>query len=151
MGNYNGNNNTSQARGRKMDKRQSGEVKGKYTKDIIELIDDYESSIVVPAFHPSAYTYFNYWMMTDPRDELYRLGLDDDPEVKKLDLQLLKGLKKFGPPDYNLEEQAQKPLKLWWWHLDKIYDKTYPAELLPEHLREFYLSSVIFQKNMQHL
>ncbi|MCS6875708.1 MAG: hypothetical protein NZ526_00385 [Aquificaceae bacterium] len=124
-----------------MDKGQDKKTWGGHSEDIVELLKDYKYSIEYPPDLPNAYIYFNYWMMTDPRDKLHELGLDNDPRVIEIDKKLLEGLKKYIPPDYSEKERKDKPLERWWWHLDKIADKTYPAELLPEHLREIYLSS----------
>ena len=37
---------------------------------------------------------------------------------------------------YVLRDDPAQPLSHWWWHLGKLRAGTYPAELLPEHLRE---------------
>lgn len=37
-----------------------------------------------------------------------------------------------------MADDNKKPLAKWWWHLGKIRSHTYPAELLPEHLRAVY-------------
>ena len=37
-----------------------------------------------------------------------------------------------------LEDDASQLLKHWWWHLGKLRKGTYPAHLLPEHLRTMY-------------
>lgn len=37
-----------------------------------------------------------------------------------------------------LEDDAEQPLAHWWWHLGKLRQHTYPAYLLPEHLRSIY-------------
>ena len=39
-----------------------------------------------------------------------------------------------------LEDDAAQPLEHWWWHLGKLRAGTYPAHLLPPHLREIYQS-----------
>lgn len=39
--------------------------------------------------------------------------------------------------DYLLNESAY-PLPRWWWHLGKLRAGTYPAHLLPPHLRAIY-------------
>ncbi len=39
---------------------------------------------------------------------------------------------------YLLEDDPAKPLTQWWWHLGKLRAGTYPAHLLPEHLRAIY-------------
>lgn len=37
-----------------------------------------------------------------------------------------------------LEDDASQPLEHWWWHLGKLRVGSYPARLLPDHLREIY-------------
>ncbi|WP_201093812.1 hypothetical protein [Thiocystis minor] len=37
-----------------------------------------------------------------------------------------------------LEDDASRPLAHWWWHIGKLRNRTYPAHLLPEHLRAVY-------------
>ena len=40
-----------------------------------------------------------------------------------------------------LEDDPRQPLTHWWWHLGKLRNRTYPASLLPEHLRAVYLDA----------
>jgi hypothetical protein len=40
-----------------------------------------------------------------------------------------------------LEDDPRQPLAHWWWHLGKLRNRTYPASLLPEHLRAVYLDA----------
>lgn len=72
------------------------------------------------------------------RDRIKGAGLEQHPEVIKLDKQLIKRVLKHGAE--GSYESQEHPLHHWWWHLDKIARKEYPAELLPEYLREIYLS-----------
>lgn len=37
-----------------------------------------------------------------------------------------------------MRDDAEQPLKNWWWHLGKIRTKTYPAELLSAPLQAIY-------------
>ena len=37
-----------------------------------------------------------------------------------------------------LEDCDDHPLTHWWWHLGKLRAGTYPAHLLPQHLRAIY-------------
>lgn len=37
-----------------------------------------------------------------------------------------------------LEDRDDQPLPHWWWHLGKLRAGTYPAHLLPPHLRAIY-------------
>ena len=39
---------------------------------------------------------------------------------------------------YLLDDDSKTPLKNWWWHLGKLRAGTYPAHLLPPHLRAIY-------------
>ncbi len=36
------------------------------------------------------------------------------------------------------DDATQEPLTHWWWHLGKLRAGTYPAQLLPDHLRAIY-------------
>ncbi len=109
-------------------------------QNTVKLIEDYEYTLEYPPNLPDAYSYDNMWLMLDARDEIHRLGLDNDERVIEIDKRLLKGLKKFGNLIVYRFDNSDKPLPHWWWHLDKIAKKEYPAELLPEPLREIYLS-----------
>ena len=40
--------------------------------------------------------------------------------------------------NYLLRDNDLYPLNNWWWHLGKLRAGTYPAHLLPEHLRAIY-------------
>lgn len=96
------------------------------------LIEDYKSVLEYPPELPDAFSHHNYWMLTDIRDAIERLGLSEDERVKALDRELLKKLKKYGPPAYREKERPD----YWWWHLDDIYKGSYPKEKLPEYLRD---------------
>ena len=37
-----------------------------------------------------------------------------------------------------LRDDPTRPLAQWWWHLGKLRAGTYPAELLPPHLRAIH-------------
>ena len=120
-----------------MDRESAKELPVGHNQAHLELIGFYEFSLRYPETIPSAYCHHNYHITADTMTRIHELGLDH--MVKELDIKLLKGLKKFGPPAY-MEKDKNKPLEYWWWHLDKIATKEYPAELLPEHLREIYES-----------
>ncbi len=88
-----------------------------------------------------------YWATSaaiiETREEIDRLGLGEDERVKKADTELIKVVLKEGSDPSDLFGDPDKyPLSHWWWHLDKIAAKTYPAELLPEYLREIYLKAL---------
>ncbi|MFB3895820.1 MAG: hypothetical protein ACE14V_05905 [bacterium] len=88
---------------------------------------------------PSTFMYYTSDVVMDTRDEIHQMGLDTDPKIIEIDKMVLNlALHKYRG-DYKDEEQQDKPLESWWWHLDRIYDRTYPVELLPPHLRGIYL------------
>lgn len=62
---------------------------------------------------------------------------DELADIDEAVIDYIDGLDYVAP--YLLNDDATKPLKNWWWHLGKIRAKTYPAELLPDHLRAVYL------------
>lgn len=74
----------------------------------------------------------------DVRDKIEKLGLGTHPDVIKHDIELIKTAITWKTG--GTYESEDHPLSYWWWHLDKIARKEYPAELLPEHLRKIYLS-----------
>jgi hypothetical protein len=40
-----------------------------------------------------------------------------------------------------LQDDDSQPLQNWWWHLGKLRNRAYPADLLPAHLRAVYQSA----------
>jgi len=42
---------------------------------------------------------------------------------------------------YLITDDETQPLANWWWHLGKVRNKTYPADLLPNALRDVYLNA----------
>jgi hypothetical protein len=73
------------------------------------------------------------------RDAIHEEGLDDDPRVKELDKQAILYAIKEGS-DMPMERDYED-IRRWWWHLEKIARGQYPAELLPDYLREIYLKA----------
>jgi len=73
-------------------------------------------------------------LLPDYREEILSRGLE--AEAREVDTFVLSHLD--GLPEI-WEDDDTKPLEKWWWHLGKIARREYPAELLPEHLREVYL------------
>ncbi len=67
------------------------------------------------------------------------LAPKDDPVVMDLDALVIETLE---AADYInpllLEDRNDQLLTHWWWHLGKLRAGTYPAHLLPPHLRELY-------------
>ena len=41
-----------------------------------------------------------------------------------------------------IEDDTAQPLSYWWWHLGKLRAGTYPAGLLPPHLRVVYMEQL---------
>ena len=82
------------------------------------------------------------------RENVNREGFDDDKEVLAHDRILLSHLKEYLDfarsyyqkyLNYNpIRDDPSQPLEKWWWHLNKIAEGKYPADKLPEHLREIY-------------
>ena len=112
-------------------------------KEIKELIDDWE---FVLSYSPQG-SDSPFICLIDPnvndveikvRDKIHELGLDDDERVKKLDQKAIKYVLEVLPATYREKPPQAKDLKRWWWHLDKIALREYPAQLLPEHLRKIY-------------
>jgi len=62
---------------------------------------------------------------------------DLTPEIEELDRIVIEEALD-GSLDW-LPDDDTKPLEKWWWHLPKIARREYPAELLPDYLREIYL------------
>jgi hypothetical protein len=61
------------------------------------------------------------------------------PSVMELDVLVIEAVEST---DYInpalIQDDPTKPLIQWWWHLGKLRDGTYPAYLLPPHLRAIY-------------
>ncbi|MDW7999054.1 MAG: hypothetical protein RMI30_06350 [Thermodesulfovibrio sp.] len=117
----------------------SKSTKRKLSKEERELIEKWEMAIDIEYFPSSIYYYHtaSAWLMV--RDEIEELGLGDLPEVKELDAEAIRrAIEVQADPPMDRDEE-NPPLKRWWWYLDLIAEKRYPAELLPEYLREVYL------------
>ncbi|ACN98132.1 hypothetical protein SULAZ_1558 [Sulfurihydrogenibium azorense Az-Fu1] len=99
-----------------------------------DLIEEYDALLSYPnSRYPQVFAY-NGWMFYDLRDQIHELGLDDHPEVKKLDRQFLKKVLEWVHPD---DYKAEKKYPNMWWHnLQEIKQGTYPKEKLPEHLKD---------------
>jgi hypothetical protein len=67
------------------------------------------------------------------------LTLGEQRELMELDEMVMDEI--IGRDDlqpYLLEDDPSRPPAQWWWHLGKLRAGTYPAELLPPHLRALY-------------
>lgn len=91
------------------------------------------------------FDYYDAPVWLSLRDEIAERGIDKEKEVIEIDkLAIKKALKK------DLKIRVETPmgrddeapsLTHWWWYLDLIAQGKYPLELLPEELKEIYLSS----------
>lgn len=75
------------------------------------------------------------------RDIIEERGLDKLDIIKKYDQRLIREVLKIGQaacPSDRERGIINPPLEKWWWYLDLIAERKYPAELLPDYLRETY-------------
>jgi hypothetical protein len=75
------------------------------------------------------------------RDDISKLALTNDEAAELADIdagviEYLLTLDSVAP--YLLDDDNAQPLDSWWWYLDEIRAKTFPADQLPEHLRVVY-------------
>ena len=122
----------------KLSDSSKAEFKRKLTRKEKELIQEWEWFVEPDAGFPDGWGPVQ-WIDAAPallpvRDEIEKRGLANHPKVMEIDRQLIKQVLEYGS-DPSGEEH---PIDKWWWHLEKIAQRTYPASLLPEHLREIY-------------
>lgn len=68
-----------------------------------------------------------------------RLTADQLKKLASLDGEAIADVLEVPYIDADLiQDDSAQPLVKWWWHLGKIRNKTYPAELLPDHLKAIY-------------
>ncbi len=79
------------------------------------------------------------------RDFVDKYRLDRFDIFKKYDMEALR--EAISYPYYEMGCYDNRPEDKWWWNLDRIRDIKYPAELLPEYLRDYYLKFKEFFKN----
>ena len=75
------------------------------------------------------------------RLETATLSAHQNRQLADLDesvLLIITDLESEYPPLDLLADSHDQPLTHWWWHLGKLRAGTYPAHLLPPHLREIY-------------
>ena len=79
----------------------------------------------------------------EQRDEVMHRHFERSQQTKldNLDARLIDAV--IDPndqevPDDLLQDDPARPLSHWWWHLGKLRSGTYPAHLLPPHLRAIY-------------
>ncbi len=109
------------------------------SKYIDELIEDWEWNATVNELSfPGVTCYHFAATLLVIRDEIEELGLSNDPRVMEIDKRLIEYVVQHGSdPPYEAEPK-EYPIEKWWWHLEEIGKKRYPAELFPPHLREIY-------------
>lgn len=117
------------------------DVQSKSDKELVKDWETYaseDSFCMIPVYdHRQARSYLCV------RDEIHKRGLDEDPKVMEIDLRLIKYL--VTSKQQVKTQDVVRDLKYWWWHLDKIVKRTYPADLLPKHLQETYLYEDILE------
>ena len=88
----------------------------------------------------------DYWAVPGLRElraEADRVPVDREQRqsVAQLDGYLIDAIIDLDDnevPDDLLQDDPARPLSQWWWHLGKLRAGTYPAQLLPDHLRAIY-------------
>ncbi|AIH04202.1 hypothetical protein [Thermodesulfobacterium commune] len=119
------------------EKALKGEIKLAYDSYQSELI---KSWVLFCEFPDDLLYYASAPALLETREEIHQQGLDDEEDVQIADLMLIEVVLQKGADPSDLFDDPQKyPFDHWWWHLDKIGEKTYPAQLLPEYLRNIYL------------
>lgn len=69
------------------------------------------------------------------------LSLEEMTQLKLCDQDVIISVMELDEiADYLIDDAKTQPLASWWWHLGKIRAGTYPADLLPPHLRAVYAS-----------
>jgi len=115
-----------------------------YYKDLFEIFDGIDDLINSWASDckddPFKLTYYATSDLLDTRELIYILELEEDQRVKEADRALFEYILENGA-DTAMWKPDEASLDKWWWYLDKIAEKSYPAELLPEYLREIYLKA----------
>ncbi len=113
------------------------------SKYIDELIEEWESYATPQRKYPfPEVTYYHFASaLLVVRDEIEELGLNNDLRVMEIDKKLIEYVVQHGSDPPYKAEPREYPLEKWWWHLNEIGEKRYPAEFLPEHLREIYLKT----------
>jgi len=74
------------------------------------------------------------------RDDLGQAVLDANQTEKlaQLDEEVIADVMDLPSIDDDLIQDNSQPLHYWWWHLGKIREGSYPADLLPSHLSVIY-------------
>ena len=110
--------------------------------DYPALIKEWEMNLLYPGGGqtPPAFLDFDNDTAFDARDELHQAAMDNIPELIRVDIMALELALTKVHAEYDEEYRKAQPLESWWWHLDKLRARTYPAELLPSYLREIYLA-----------
>lgn len=86
-------------------------------------------------------TYYATSDLLEVRKKIKDHGLEEDKRVREADIALLRHILQKGS-DTPMWRPEEAPLQDWWWYLDKIALRQYPADLLPEYLAEIYLKAI---------
>jgi len=105
-----------------------------------ELIEHWEDYTLDRDYVLDAISYWSSDVAIPIRDIIEERGLAE--KVKELDKNLIRYTLEIGsadPPRERIYGEVNPPLEKWWWYLDLIAERQYPAELLPPYLQEVYL------------
>ncbi len=76
------------------------------------------------------------WDIPNIREHLKDYEYDEG--IRENDKWLLEDLKEILKVNPAVQDDNTQPLEKWWWHLHKIANRTYPKDLLPDYLKEYY-------------
>ncbi len=111
------------------------------SKYLKELIEDWAAHVDIDEYNGGAFFYHTASALLPDRDEIHEAGLDNHPLVVEIDKKaIINAIRCNADRPYQRDYEG---LDRWWWHFEKIAEGTYPAELLPEHLREVYISALL--------
>jgi len=105
-----------------------------------KLIEAWEDYTLDRDYVLDAISYWTCDVAIPIRDIIEERGLAD--KVRELDKNLIRFTLEIGSADVPPERiygEVNPPLEKWWWYLDLIAERKYPAELLPPYLQEVYL------------
>ncbi|HHG74276.1 MAG TPA: hypothetical protein ENK22_04460 [Persephonella sp.] len=76
------------------------------------------------------------WNIPNIREQLKDYEYDEG--IIENDKWLLEDLKEILKVNPAVQDDNTQPLEKWWYHLYKIANRTYPKDLLPDYLKEYY-------------
>ncbi|MGZ8219506.1 hypothetical protein [Methylomagnum sp.] len=87
-------------------------------------------------------------ILREARENLSSVDLSPEitHELHELDTDAVDSIVQFEAiANYLITDNPAQPITKWWWHLGKLRSGSYPAELLPEHLRAVYRDAIAHQ------